>query len=124
MNTVIKVENLSKKYIISHQRQERFTALRDVITDKFKALGKRLKAKGKGPYHSPFALRPSPSSQTQKMEFVPNIFGVFTSPDKDEHWLSEREVRIIVSIGNIYFNLFLQYQADLKVWLIDAADNY
>ena len=31
MNTVIKVENLSKKYIISHQRQERYTALRDVM---------------------------------------------------------------------------------------------
>jgi lipopolysaccharide transport system ATP-binding protein len=31
MNTVIKVENLSKKYIISHQRQERYTAFRDVM---------------------------------------------------------------------------------------------
>jgi lipopolysaccharide transport system ATP-binding protein len=29
--TVIKVENLSKKYIISHQRQERYPALRDVL---------------------------------------------------------------------------------------------
>ena len=29
--SVIKVENLSKKYIISHQRQERYTALRDVL---------------------------------------------------------------------------------------------
>jgi lipopolysaccharide transport system ATP-binding protein len=29
--SVIKVENLSKKYIISHQRQERYTALRDVM---------------------------------------------------------------------------------------------
>jgi len=28
--TVIKVDNLSKKYIISHQSQERYTALRDV----------------------------------------------------------------------------------------------
>lgn len=36
--TVIKVENLSKKYIISHQKQERYTALRDVITNKAKGL--------------------------------------------------------------------------------------
>jgi lipopolysaccharide transport system ATP-binding protein len=28
---VIKVENLSKRYVIGHQRQERYTALRDVI---------------------------------------------------------------------------------------------
>jgi lipopolysaccharide transport system ATP-binding protein len=33
-DTVIRVENLSKKYIIGHQKQERYTALRDVITNK------------------------------------------------------------------------------------------
>jgi len=33
MSTVICVENLSKKYIIGHQKQERYTALRDVLTD-------------------------------------------------------------------------------------------
>jgi len=38
MSTVIKVENLSKKYIISHKRQERYTALRDVMTNKVKGL--------------------------------------------------------------------------------------
>src|SRR4030066_809973 len=42
MNTVIKVENLPKKYIISHQRQERYTALRDVIANKFKSFGSKL----------------------------------------------------------------------------------
>ncbi len=30
---VIRVENLSKKYIIGHQKQERYTALRDVISN-------------------------------------------------------------------------------------------
>ncbi|MHB1349615.1 MAG: ABC transporter ATP-binding protein [Desulfobulbaceae bacterium] len=34
MSAVIKVENLSKKYIISHQGLERYTALRDVIMEK------------------------------------------------------------------------------------------
>jgi lipopolysaccharide transport system ATP-binding protein len=41
MNTVIKVENLSKKYIISHQRQERYTALRDVMAKGFKRMFNR-----------------------------------------------------------------------------------
>ena len=39
MAPVIKVENLGKKYIIGHQRQERYVALRDVITEKFKSWG-------------------------------------------------------------------------------------
>ncbi len=33
MSSVITVENLSKKYIIGHQKQERYTSLRDVLTD-------------------------------------------------------------------------------------------
>ncbi|MBD2357548.1 ABC transporter ATP-binding protein [Tolypothrix sp. FACHB-123] len=37
-DTVIRVENLSKKYIIGHQQQERYTALRDVIANKAKVL--------------------------------------------------------------------------------------
>lgn len=42
MDTVIKVENLGKKYILSHQRPERYIALRDVITNKFKSFGKNV----------------------------------------------------------------------------------
>ncbi|MEH2411372.1 ABC transporter ATP-binding protein [Nostoc sp.] len=38
-DTVIQVENLGKKYIIGHQQQERYTALRDVIANKVKSLG-------------------------------------------------------------------------------------
>jgi lipopolysaccharide transport system ATP-binding protein len=41
-NTVIKVESLSKKYILSHQKQERYTALRDVISDKFRGMKKKI----------------------------------------------------------------------------------
>jgi len=37
-DTVIQVENLGKKYIIGHQQQERYTALRDVIANKAKSL--------------------------------------------------------------------------------------
>ena len=46
-DTVIRVENLGKKYIIGHQQQERYTALRDVITNKVKSLGSLINSKGK-----------------------------------------------------------------------------
>ena len=38
-DTVIRVENLGKKYIIGHQKQEKYTALRDVIANQVKSLG-------------------------------------------------------------------------------------
>ena len=38
---VIKVENLSKKYIISHQQKERYTALRDVMANGIKRMFNR-----------------------------------------------------------------------------------
>ena len=42
--TVIKVENLSKKYLLHHQQQERYTALRDVLARGAKNLGNKLLA--------------------------------------------------------------------------------
>lgn len=36
MSTAITVENLSKRYLIGHQRQERYVALRDVLANKFR----------------------------------------------------------------------------------------
>ncbi|WP_404784193.1 ABC transporter ATP-binding protein [Altericista sp. CCNU0014] len=41
-DTVIKVENLSKKYIIRHQQAQQYTALRDVIADGVKSIGRHL----------------------------------------------------------------------------------
>ena len=58
-DTVIRVENLGKKYIIGHQKKDqRYTALRDVIADKAKALGNHL---------NPF--RSSSSSLSNREEF-------------------------------------------------------
>ncbi len=37
-NTVIRVENLSKKYILGQQKQERYTALRDVLANTAKSI--------------------------------------------------------------------------------------
>jgi lipopolysaccharide transport system ATP-binding protein len=42
MSSVIAVENLSKKYIIGHQKQERYTALRDVLTEGAKHFTRKL----------------------------------------------------------------------------------
>lgn len=42
-DTVIRVENLGKKYIIGHQKQEKYTALRDVITNGAKGLVQSLR---------------------------------------------------------------------------------
>jgi lipopolysaccharide transport system ATP-binding protein len=42
MSTIIKVENISKSYLISHQKQERYVALRDVISNNAKSLGRRV----------------------------------------------------------------------------------
>src|SRR5207248_9558955 len=41
MPPIISVENLGKKYSIRHQRNERYTALRDVITDKARSFFRR-----------------------------------------------------------------------------------
>jgi len=39
---VIQVENLGKKYIIGHQQEERYTALRDVMANGAKSFGRKL----------------------------------------------------------------------------------
>ena len=43
MATAIKIEGLSKRYIIGHQRQERYTALRDVLMHNFRSIGQRIR---------------------------------------------------------------------------------
>lgn len=41
-DTVIRVENLSKKYILGQQKQERYTALRDVLANTAKSVSRRV----------------------------------------------------------------------------------
>ena len=41
-NTIIRVESLGKKYLIKHQQQGSYIALRDVITDKVKSFGRKI----------------------------------------------------------------------------------
>ena len=49
-DSVIRVENLSKRYVIGHQKQERYTSLRDVLTDKVRSFGQVLNRKNKLEY--------------------------------------------------------------------------
>jgi lipopolysaccharide transport system ATP-binding protein len=51
MPPVIKVENLGKKYTISHQQREEYSSLRDVFTNGVRSFSKKL--------FSPFTLHPS-----------------------------------------------------------------
>lgn len=74
-DTVIKVENLSKKYILSHQSQERYTALRDVMANGVKNLGKKLL--------SPFTPHPSQSSDSQQSN------SPFTASEEDFYALQD-----------------------------------
>ena len=60
MSNVITVENLGKKYTLHHQQREQYTALRDVIADSFKGVGRRLASVFN---HSPFTLHPSQGSE-------------------------------------------------------------
>ena len=39
---VITIDNLSKKYIIGHQRQDRYQTLRDMLGHKIRSLGQRI----------------------------------------------------------------------------------
>ena len=43
---IISVENLSKKYLISHQQERRYSAMRDVIVNGVKGVGKKLLGRG------------------------------------------------------------------------------
>ncbi len=38
-DTVILVENLGKKYVIGHQKQERYTTLRDLLAERSRSVG-------------------------------------------------------------------------------------
>ena len=42
-NTVIRIEELGKKYLLAHKSPQRYIALRDVLVDRAKRLGRRLR---------------------------------------------------------------------------------
>lgn len=60
MSTVIKVENLGKKYTLHHQQREQYTALRDVITNSVASFGRKIL--------SPFSSRLSQAAPSAESE--------------------------------------------------------
>ena len=65
-DSIVTVENLGKRYSLRHQRPERYTALRDVLTDRAKSLFRR---GGRAPS---FEL-PAPSSSTEDFWAVKDV---------------------------------------------------
>jgi homopolymeric O-antigen transport system ATP-binding protein len=53
MSSVISVENLSKKYIIGHQKRERYTTLRDVLANGTKRLADKMRHPFATPQNDP-----------------------------------------------------------------------
>jgi lipopolysaccharide transport system ATP-binding protein len=62
MSTVIKVENLSKKYTLRHEQAERYVALRDMIARWGRTFGKKI--------CSPFTLHHSPFTESKEEFFA------------------------------------------------------
>lgn len=58
MTSVISVRDLGKKYLLTHKQPERYTALRDILTQEIKRLGSRLthpfSISKQDPYHEEF----------------------------------------------------------------------
>ena len=46
MSAIIKIDNLSKKYVIGHQKGPGYETLRDVVSEKFSGLGRMFSGKG------------------------------------------------------------------------------
>jgi lipopolysaccharide transport system ATP-binding protein len=53
MSSVITIENLSKKYIIGHQKRERYTTLRDTLADGAKRLADKMRHPFAAPQNDP-----------------------------------------------------------------------
>ncbi len=70
MEPVIKIENIGKKYIISHQTKERNTALREVLTNKAKSLVARPQHSREQPKHEDFWALKDVSFEVNKGERI------------------------------------------------------
>lgn len=72
-DTVIKVSNLSKKYLIQHQQKERYTALRDVLARGVKRMFNRGIVQPFKRFSSNSTIQQSPSSTTEEFYALKDI---------------------------------------------------
>jgi hypothetical protein len=95
-NAIITVENLGKRYSLRHQTGERYTALRDVITDKAKSLFRRNSRKASRVNGPPQRLNSSTSPAFARSGAAGNFFfqllrmSAFESPAVASHPLRQR----------------------------------
>lgn len=86
---IITVENLGKRYSLRHKREERYTALRDVISEKATGLFKKLKSKnGSG-------------APTSEIRSCTSGFSVSDAPRAREDFWALRDVSFSVAQGEV-----------------------
>jgi len=88
-HTVIKVENLSKKYTIRHQQNGSYTALRDVLADKARMVGNRMLSALCSLRHAPCPLRSAPCA-------MPSAH----NPSREDFW-ALKDVSLEVKQGEV-----------------------
>ena len=99
-NTIIKVENISKSYVLKHQNRESYVALRDVISNKAKSILKPSKLFSKTTSEEFWALK-DVSFEVKKNEYLAiigpsgsgkstlmNLIGCLDSPSKGDYWIN------------------------------------
>lgn len=91
-DVVIKVDNLNKKYILSHQSQEKYTALRDVMANGAKNLGKKLL--------SPFTPSTSLRAGLHSSQSTNSPFTLHPSQDSQEDFYALRDISFEIKQGD------------------------
>ena len=96
-DTIIKVEGLGKKYIINHEGQEKYTALRDVISRKAKGFLKKDIDPGELKYALKSVMQSGYYYSTQTAGRIANLFrnNIRDSAKLENAMLDDKEVQFL-----------------------------